>query len=604
MDHDRVTMRKALRAAFALVCLCIAGIAQAQGSGIAQTSKPQSAQFSNPVIPGFAPDPSIVRVDRDYYLVTSSFEYFPALPIYHSRDLVNWELIGHALSDPKVAGLSGVASSGGVQAATIRFHNGLFYVVTTRIVDDKPVSFIVTAANPKGPWSAPHVIADAVGIDPSLLFDDDGRVWYTANWLPQDPQFPGQAEIWLQELDLASFALVGPRHPIWRGCCQGVWTEAPHIYKKGGNYYLLVAEGGTSYEHAVSVAVAKSITGPYRNNPRNPVLTHRHLSYDHPITGVGHADLVELPDGRWYAVALGWRLIDGRHGTLGRETFLLPVTWESEREWWKDDKQTFPVFSPASGKVELKYPVPLPGTRQVRTNRFHDDFARPELNTEWTFRRSPEQAFHSLSAKPGSLRLRLQAAALAEKAQYSFVGIRQRQFQFAASTQLEFVPQAQEEAGLVLIQKDQAAYSLTLARRADGLTALRLSRFDAAGRTQLAEQLFAASKVLLRVTGNYLSYQFEFSSDARQWIRLGPSIDGRSLSPAVLSGFNYTGVFIGLYASSNGLPTRNFADFDWFDYRTPAAGADDWYQRANDFALQGVVLDFRNWLTTASKRPP
>jgi len=482
--------------------------------------------------------------------------------------------------------LAAVSSSGGVQAATIRFHDGVFYVVTTSVVSDKPVSFIVTATDPRGPWSPPHVITDAVGIDPSLFFDDDGRVWYTANWVPPDLQFPGQAEIWMQELDLAAFSLKGPRHFLWRGCCQGVWAEGPHIYKKAGRYYLLIAEGGTSYEHAVSVAVSMDVTGPYRNNPRNPVLTHRQLSYDHPITGVGHADMVELADGRWYAVALGWRLIDGRHGTLGRETFLVPVSWESEREWWKEDKQTYPVFSPGSGKVELHYPMPFAGTRQEPLAPFVDDFTETVLRNEWTFRRSQSKPFHSLSASPGALRLQLQAGAIAEKAQYSFVGIRQRQFEFEASTLLGFAPTGKEEAGMVLIQKDGAAFSLTVAQGADGRRLVRLSHFDDAGRSVLAERAIAADRLYLRVVGNYLSYRFETSADGKDWSALGSPTDGTLLSPAALRGFNYTGVFVGLYASSNGVPSKNHADFSWFRYEPTSKDRDGWYRRAMEASTQ------------------
>lgn len=525
-----------------------------------------SGKFSNPVIPGFAPDPSIVRVGQDFYLVSSSFEYFPALPIYKSRDLVNWTLIGHALSDPNVSGLHTVESSGGVQAATIRYHQGTFYVVTTRIVDGKMASFIVTARNPEGPWSAPKIITDAVGIDPSLFFDDDGRVWYTANWIPPDPEFDGQAEIWLQELDLKRFVLKGPRHFIGRGCCQGVWAEGPHIYKRNGRYYLLIAEGGTSYEHAVSISVADTVTGPYKNNPRNPVLTHRNLSYDHPITGIGHADLVELDDGRWYAVALGWRLLDGRHGILGRETFLVPVLWESEREWWKENKQTFPVFSPDSGKVESHFPLPFPALPQAAPAEFRDEFNTTALNPEWTFRRAPIRPFHNLRDNTGELRLFPQPGAFAERTQYSFVGIRQRHFQFESSTVMAFSPEHHEEAGLAIVQKDNAAYAMTLAKSVSGKNVIRVSQMTEAGPTVLSEQAISETKVFLKVTGNALAYQFYFSLDGKSWLATGPVIDGSTLSPAVLRGFNYTGVFIGLYATSNGLKSDNYADFEWFTY--------------------------------------
>jgi alpha-N-arabinofuranosidase len=330
--------------------------------------------FSNPIIPGFAPDPSIVRVGEDFYLINSTFEYFPGIPVYHSTDLINWELISYALHDSSQAELSGLKSSDGIHASTIRHHDGLFYVITTNNVDGNMANFIVTAEDPSGPWSAPYVLEGAPGIDPSLFFDDDGRVWYVGNHMPPDPEFDGQAEIWLQELDLDRMQLKGERHYLWRGCCGGVWAEGPHIYKKDGYYYLLISEGGTAYEHALAVATSKEITGPYQNNPRNPVLSHRQLSYDTPITGVGHADIVELEDGRWYAVALGWRLVDGRHGILGRETFLVPMTWETEPYTWKKEKMTWPVFSPATGRVDPRFPVPYAGTTQERSFELIDEF--------------------------------------------------------------------------------------------------------------------------------------------------------------------------------------------------------------------------------------
>lgn len=537
-----------------------------------------AAAFRNPVIPGFAPDPSIVRVGADYYLVTSTFEYFPGIPVYHSRDLVNWALIGHALADPATAGLDDVESSGGIQAATIRHHAGVFYVVTTRIVKGQAQSFILTASDPRGPWSAPHVLHDAEGIDPSLFFDDDGRVWYTANRIPPDPQFSGQAEIWLQELDLPTLSLKGPRHALWRGCCQGTWAEGPHLYKVDGRYVLLIAEGGTSYEHAVSVAVSRTITGPYENNPRNPVLTHRHLSLDHPITNVGHADLVELPDGRWYAVVLGARRLQGVHDILGRETFLVPVQWETEREWWRQDRRTFPVFSPQSGRVELQHALPFAGARQASPRTFRDDFSGARLHPEWAFRRSHPQPFHSLGQRPGSLRLALQAGAIAERTRYSFVGVRQRHFSTVARTRLHFRPEAREEAGMVVIQKDTAAYTFTLARDAQGAPVLRVSAFGEEGRQELAAAPLppaAAAKPLeLRVVANGLCYAFDYSLDGgRFWRRVGKGFDGTRLSPAVLKGFNYTGVFIGLYGSANGAPSAAVADFEGFEMQPRLAPA-------------------------------
>jgi alpha-N-arabinofuranosidase len=538
-----------------------------------------TAMFSNPIISGFAPDPSICRSGDDFYLVNSTFEYFPGIPVYHSRDLVNWTLLSYAIHSPSQADLAAIKSSDGIHASTIRFHEGLFYVITTNNVDGSLVNFIVTASDPAGPWSEPHILENAPGIDPSLFFDDDGRAWYTGNHIPPDPEFEGQAEIWLQELDLGAMKLVGEKHYLWRGCCQGVWAEGPHIYKKGGYYYLLISEGGTSYEHALSVAISKNITGPYQNNPRNPVLSHRQLSYNHPITGVGHADLVELEDGRWYAVMLGWRLIDGTHGILGRETFLAPVEWETEPHAWKEDPLTFPVFSPRSGKVDLQYPMPFPGTIQHEASDLRDEFDRQTLGTEWNFRRSPAMPFHSLSVNPGSLRLYLQPAAVSERGQYSFTGLRQRHFQFEAITRLSFSPgSAAEEAGLMVIQNDSSALTATLTGGESG-NKLMLKQNLRGVVTPLATSKFTEDKVYLRVRGDYLQYSFSFSQDGEDWLPLGEPVDGTALSPAFLGGFNYTGVYVGLYASSNGTQTENHADFGFFNYRTTAVGRNDWYQK-------------------------
>ncbi|MGA1694412.1 MAG: family 43 glycosylhydrolase [Burkholderiaceae bacterium] len=550
---------------------------------------PPAGSFRNPVIPGFAPDPSIVRVGPDFYLVTSTFEYFPGIPVYHSRDLVNWSLVGHALDDPRTAGLDDVESSGGIQAATIRHHDGLFYVVTTRILKGQAQSFVVTARDPRGPWSAPAVLRDeqgqlAEGIDPSLFFDDDGRVWYTANRIPPDPQFSGQAEIWLQEFDRATLMLKGPRHALWRGCCQGTWAEAPHLFKKDGRYVLVIAEGGTSYEHAVSVALSRSVTGPYENNPRNPVLTHRHLSLDHPITNVGHADFVELADGRWYAVVLGTRRLGGLHDLLGRETFLVPLQWETEREWWKTDPRTLPVLAPRTGKVEVLEALPFEDRPQRMVPPFRDDFRRPALHPEWTFRRSHPQPFHAVDPQRGRVALKLQPTAIAEGARYSFMGVRQRGFDSTAATRLHFRPQGREEAGLVVIQKDSAAYAFTVALDGKGRRVVQVKWFGEGGPELLSSSPLgvgsgsgsgAGQPVHLRVVVRGLQYAFEHSADGRRWQRVGPPVDGTRLSPSVLRGFNYTGVFLGLYASSNGDATTAVADFEGFELRplTPARGA-------------------------------
>jgi xylan 1,4-beta-xylosidase len=550
----------------ALFFLCASAVA-ASGQSVRGGEATEGADpvFANPIVAGFAPDPSIVRVGDDFYMVNSTFEYFPALPIRHSRDLVNWRLIGYAVTDPEPLALDRVPSSGGMQAPTIRHHDGLFYVVATSIVGDRPMSFVTTAREPQGPWSSPHVIEEAEGIDPALFFDDDGTAWYTANRIPPDPEFEAQAEIWLQRLDLQTFDLVGERYALWRGCCQGIWVEGPRIYKHAGQYVLLVAEGGTGLDHAVSVAVSDTITGPYSNNPRNPILTHRHLSQDSPYVGVGHADLVELADGRWYAVALGWRQISGPHALMGRETFLMPVQWERQPERWRTAPITTPVFSPRTGRVEHQYPLPLPVVGPSEPDTWTDLFTSTELDLRWRYRRAPAAPFATL-IPGGGLRLALGPNAMADRTSYSFVGAPQQHPAYIAHTVLRFDPAEGEEAGLVVIQKEGAAFSLTLVG-AGGGHLLQLSHWDGEHRRNVAQTPAPSEGPLhLRVRADRLELRFESSFDGESWRQIGEVQDGTVLSPAILSGFNYTGVHIGPYASANGRPSSNAALFERFTY--------------------------------------
>ena len=224
--------------------------------------------FINPIIPGGYPDPSICRVGDDFYIVNSSFEYFPGLPIHLSKDLVNWELIGHGIhSESQASGevnLIDVQENGGIHAPTIRYNNGIFYIVTTNMYDQadptksngvrQNTNFIITATNPAGPWSAPHIIDGAPGIDPDLFFDEDGKVYFVGTHSPGDVTSSGIGAIWAQELDLKHWKLVGDRFSLWEGACDKNHTEGPHIYKRNGKYYLLVAEGGTGHHHAVMIA--------------------------------------------------------------------------------------------------------------------------------------------------------------------------------------------------------------------------------------------------------------------------------------------------------------------------------------------------------------
>jgi len=253
--------------------------------------------YQNPVLPGFYPDPSICKVNDDYYMVNSSFGYFPGVPIFHSTNLVNWEQIGYVLDREEQLPLAKAQTTLGIFAPTIHYHNGLFYMITTNSTDKG--NFYVTAKNPAGPWSNPIWIATP-GIDPSLFFDDNGKVYVTSaqNWGAV------KNRIVMSEIDITTGKLLSEPVTIWKGT-GGKYPEGPHLYKKDGFYYLMIAEGGTEYGHKVTIARSKNIWGTYESNPANPILTHANSNEENnPIQGTGHADLVQTTDGSWFMVAL------------------------------------------------------------------------------------------------------------------------------------------------------------------------------------------------------------------------------------------------------------------------------------------------------------
>ena len=510
--------------------------------------------FRNPIIPGFYPDPSICRVGKDYYLVTSTFEYFPGVPIFHSRDLVHWQQIGHVLDRPSQLDLDGIKPSRGIYAPTIRYHDGTFYMITTNV--GKRGNFLVTATDPAGPWSDPHWLDDAPGIDPSLLFDDDGRAYYTGNREPPSgrSRFPGHREIWLQELDLKTMQLAGEKYVLWDGACGGVHAEGPHLYKIDGLYYLMIAEGGTGHDHAVTIARSETVTGPYHSNPRNPILTHRHLGLDYPIVNTGHADIVQTQDGEWWMVLLASRPYGGYYRNLGRETFLTPVRWE---DGW-------PIVSPGSGRIEFSYAAPDLPEHRYPTPAACDNFESKELAFHWNFVRAPREPFWSLTERPGYLRLRLRPQAITRWENPSFVGRRQQHLRFVARTVLEFTPQGENEAaGIVLLQNNDFHFRCVLTLE-HGNTVIRLLQRRAGQEDTLGEKPVSGRRLYVRVEAVEQDYGFYFASNPEAWETLAEKADGRILSTDVAGGF--VGAYIGMYASSNGRESENVADFDWFEY--------------------------------------
>jgi len=511
------------------------------------SSQQQSTTFQNPIIPGFYPDPSICRVGDDYYMVHSSFEYFPGVPIFHSKDLVHWKQIGYCLTRKSQLRLDKVRASGGIYAPTIRYHKGTFYMVTTNV--DGGGNFYVTAKDPAGPWSEP-VWLDQSGMDPSLFFDDDGKVYYTRH------EGQGDGYIAQKTLNPETGKLEGDLKKIWDGT-GGIWAEGPHLYKIKGKYYLMISEGGTSYDHMVTIARSDSPWGPFEANPNNPILTHRNRP-DSPIQALGHADLVETPDG-WWMVCLGIRPQGGRFHHIGRETFLAPVTWNDDG---------WPVVN-GNGTLELTLPAPKLPQHPFEEPPARDDFDSDKLALQWNFLRNPYDGDYSLTARRGYLRLNGSAVTFNDQDSPAFVGRRQTDFNCVASTQLEFDPNSEnEEAGLVARAFDRFHYEIGITFK----NGKRQAFFRKIVRGEITDPVkyvyVQPGPVILSIKATPLSYEFSCQSSIGDREVLGTALT-KDLSVENIGferGMCFTGVYFGMYATGNGKRNTSPADFDWFEY--------------------------------------
>jgi len=519
----------------------------------------------NPLLPGFYPDPSICRVGGDYYMVTSTFEYYPGVPIFHSRDLVNWHQIGHCLTRPSQLPLpEGTLPSKGIYAPTIRWHRGTFYMVTTLVRDNdyrNNINFYVTAEDPAGEWSEPIIVEGAEGIDPTLFFEGD-KAYYLGNMRPA-PDSVGSRNIWLQELDIRTGTLLGEKHilrtdgALYNAHC----PEAPHLYHIGNYYYLMIAEGGTERNHAVTIFRSREIFGPYENNPRNPLITHRNLSRNAPINSTGHADLIETANGEWWAVLLASRPDGGSFRILGRETYIVPVIWEDE----------WPVFSPETGHVEFTFPAPdLPELRWAPVPAC-EHFDGKTLPHHFSFLRTPEPAdmLCSLTAHPGHLRLYNRPKPMIGLGNPSFVGRRQQHLEYCVRARMCFTPKQNDDwAGLTILMSAGYQLRMELGLR-NGVQLLRMVQCIDGNESISAYLACNSNELLLRIEVTNMEAAFSFApvdedGFAGTWITAAQGVD---LKPYSVENANrFTGTFIGMHATAE-KKSESYADFDWFEYQ-------------------------------------
>lgn len=487
--------------------------------------------YRNPIIPGFNPDPSICRVGDDYYIVNSSFQYFPGVPVYHSKDLIHWEQIGNVLTRDSQLPIQGLNAWQGIYAPTLRYHDGTYYMITTLVGNGG--NFMVTATKPEGPWSEPIQLSQG-GIDPSLLFEN-GKCYMVSN--PSDA-------ITLCEIDPKTGKQLTESRPIWHGT-GGRYPEGPHIYKKDGWYYLLISEGGTELAHSLTIARSKNIYGPYTANPANPIFTHCcQKGQTSQIQGTGHGDFVQASDGSWWIVFLAYRQYGGAYHHLGRETFLAPVEWKTG-EW--------PLINggePIDTVMKVKTPPAVPVKKAVR----HYDFNDGKFGCEWVHIQNPIQEYYRF--RDGKLILRSSGSTLTDNKQPSFVGQRQTNATMSAETQVELLSgELGSVAGLSVYQNWDGHAEMVLKHNG--------SRYIPVMRVQVKSLVVekegepqTSPNIRLRLRSDADRYYFDYAPEGADFKTID-SIECSLLSTEVVGGF--TGVTVGMY-------TTGTAAFEYFNY--------------------------------------
>ena len=502
-------------------------------------------EYANPVVPGFHPDPSIVRVGDDFYAVNSTFVWFPGLPIYHSRDLVHWKQIGNAIDRPDQMDFSGLATDRGLFAPAISYHDGRFWIVNTCI--ECGDNFVITAEHPEGPWSDPSWL-DFGGIDPSLYFEGD-RAWIVYNDAPSgEPRYEGHRALWLQEFDKATMQVKPERTLLVDGgvdpSTRPIWAEGPHIYKIDGWYYLLTAEGGTADQHSQTIYRSRSVDGPYVPGPVNPILTQRDLSPDRPdrVEATGHADMVQLDDGSWWGLFLGTRPFAGQSTLLGRETFLLPLKWVDGWPRFLDPGEAVP---PLVAKPDL------PQSPGEDFSSWRDDFDQVSLSDEWITMRSPtgeSQMLHDVER--GKLELVPVTKAAGSLDRFAFMGRRMRHHAADFTTSVDLASEGQGDfAGLLAFMDEDHFLTVGIEDAGGGnRIVVRLCKdpVDAGRGTVIYSTPWNGDKAQLRLSmrGGSATASWR-GGDEDSW-QQSPQIDVEPLA-SIHAGL-FTGLVVGPYA--------------------------------------------------------
>lgn len=485
-------------------------------------------RYQNPVVKGFYPDPSVCAANGKFYLVCSSFQFFPGVPLFESTDLVNWTQIGHVLTRKSQVMLENINSSGGVFAPTIRFYKGRFYMVTNNNTTQE--NFYVYTDDIYGEWSDP-IVVDQGGIDPSLYFEEN-RCYFISNGNDEN----GKGCVMQCEIEIETGKKLTETKPIWGGS-GGRYLESPHMYFINGMYYLMAAEGGTEYGHMVTYARSENIWGPFESYPKNPVLTNRNKA-PYIIQGIGHGDLIQAQDGNWYILCLGFRQIGVwmPYHHLGREVFLTPVRF-GEDGWFRAGHD---------GTCDEFYEIP--GDFVQKEQKLYT-FENTDFSREWCYLRHPHMENYQL--EPDKVTLTGTDITLNEPQSPTFLGIRQRDFDMELSVD---VTCDAKEAGVTAYMNEDEHYEIGLSKTENGVEAFVHLHIGDAECVKCRIALADNQKVTLLIKSDACNYHY-YVKDGEKAVYLA-SARTKYLSSEVSSGF--TGVVLGLYAVEGKACFENF----------------------------------------------
>lgn len=520
-------------------------------------------QAYNPILPGWYSDPSICADGKgNYYLVTSTFGHYPGVPLFHSKDLMNWQQKGSILTRPEQLPLDGNdMGKGGIYAASMFYnkHNQTYYMITTnlgRMMKGKPGNFLVKSKDPEEEWSDPIYLQNMMGIDPSMFFEDDGRAYIVySNWT-KGRDYPGHCKIVMQEYDMRGDSIITSTEKVLAD--KGAFPkqnptslEGPHLYKINGKYYLMCAEGGTELKHSEVIFRSDSLWGDYKAWDKNPILTQRNLERERKngVYCTGHADIFQDYSGKWWSVFLGTRMIDGKFENLGRETFLMPLRWT---------KDGWPVITEEGEQVPLI--VTIPGAKRGERPTFgnfsvEDSFDNTVLAPYWQTVRGSATNKYSLTIQPGNLLLECSPCSASDKSgSPAFVGRRLQHHSFTATTNLSFAPSAGERAGLLLLKSEDRQYFLALGREQNNYVIEVLRIGDKGAVESLAKCPIGNDyDVALRISSTTgLTFEFAYSlNDGKTWNTVIKGVDAGHLATKVeTTASSFTGTLVGMYAVS------------------------------------------------------